>query len=309
MTELAIAQPSTYDNNLDGAVVLIVDDSIVVRALLEDELAHQGATVISAEDGASALALLAGSQPDVVLLDVEMPGLDGFAVLAAIREHPLWCDLPVVFLTGRDRTTDLVDGLRRGATDYLRKPFDALEMVARVMTARRTGALQAELRRRNDELEHLSLTDPLTGLPNRRHLHSVLDAAAAQGQRGVAIVDIDHFKRVNDEHGHPAGDQVIAEVAARLRAAVGAAGVVGRWGGEEFLVVVPDLSALEVARRCHLAIGQDPIAVEDQQPLLITVSIGVAMGERPDVELLGRADEALYAAKEAGRNRVVGHAG
>jgi two-component system cell cycle response regulator len=150
--------------------VLVAEDSLVIRAVLVEQLQSRGYRVIEAGDGEQALAACRREQPDVVLLDVEMPHLDGHGVLAQIKADPRLADIPVVFVTSRVTTEDVVDGLRLGAHDYLRKPFEPSELLARVHAAVRNKALQDELRLRNAELELASRTDALTGLRNRRHL-------------------------------------------------------------------------------------------------------------------------------------------
>jgi two-component system cell cycle response regulator len=219
-----------------------------------------------------------------------------------------------VFLTGRTSTEDVVEGLRLGAHDYLKKPFEASELIARVSAAVRVKTLQDELRRSNVELSLLSRTDVLTNLANRRHIEERLYELASLSQRhhqrlAVLMLDIDHFKAVNDTVGHAGGDAVLREFASRLRHALREEDVAGRWGGEEFLVLLSltDLDgAVVLGERVCQAIAAEPFVLADTSELAITVSCGCAVddGQNPE-ELVKRADEALYAAKEGGRNRVV----
>jgi two-component system, cell cycle response regulator len=186
--------------------VLVAEDSLVIRAVLVEQLRSRGYRVLEAGDGEQALAVCQRARPDVVLLDVEMPQLAGHAVLAGIKADPRLADIPVVFVTARVTTEDVVEGLRLGAHDYLRKPFEPSELLARVSAAARIKALQDELRLRNAELELASRTDALTGLHNRRHLEEQLQRlAAASGQLSVLLLDVDRFKQVNDTRGHAAG--------------------------------------------------------------------------------------------------------
>ena len=293
--------------------MLVAEDSIVVRALLRRQLEEYGHRVIEAADGEEALVLCREHRPDVILLDVEMPRLDGHGVLSALRATPELCDIPVVFLTARTRTEDVVEGLRLGAHDYLRKPFEPAELLARVSAAARVKQLQDELRQRNLELDTMSRTDSLTGLPNRREMQDRLGAAAAAGRRhgrssAVLMVDVDHFKAINDTLGHEAGDVVLQAVADRVRAACRADDSAGRWGGEEFLVVAPttDLAGgTDLGERIRANVKDTPVPVIHGSPVNVTVSVGVASGEGDAARLLAGADAALYTAKRTGRDRVV----
>jgi diguanylate cyclase (GGDEF)-like protein len=293
--------------NLAGSslpLVLVADDSATVRAVLRLELEAAGYAVAEAENGQDAVDQAVAQAPSVILLDVEMPVLDGHAALAALKADERSKDIPVVFLSGRGAGDDLVQALREGAHDYLRKPPEPAELLARVGAANRMKELQDELRRRVEELDHVSRRDYLTGLPNRRHveehLRQVLAAAARHGHTAcVLVLDVDNFKAVNDQGGHAAGDEVLVEVATTLAQSVRVEDVVGRWGGEEFIVVAPHTAqpaAAALAERLRAAI---------QARTSVTVSIGVGCTPLAGDRLLEVADSNLYAAKEAGRNRVV----
>jgi diguanylate cyclase (GGDEF)-like protein len=290
--------------------VLVADDSRVVREVLVRELGAAGWEVVPAGDGAEALDLCRQLAPDIVLLDIEMPRLNGYQVLAAMQRDAELAAIPVLFLTGRDSSSDVAEGLRRGAHDYLRKPFDTTELLARLDLARRMKRLQDELRARNEELERLATTDVLTGLHNRRSIQELLEAGVSRSVRhgtalSVLLVDVDHFKLVNDTHGHAAGDDVLRELSERLRTRLRREDSCGRWGGEELLVLLPDTTGSEavalgqalrelVAARAFTATGVG-----------VTISVGVAAwdGESAD-GLVQRADAALYEAKGAGRDAV-----
>jgi two-component system cell cycle response regulator len=295
-------------------IVLLVEDSAAIRALVRRMLVAGGHTVVEAARGADALALCREQQPDVVLLDVEMPGMSGWDVLAAMKADPGLRDVPVVFLTGRSDTADMVDGLRLGAHDYLRKPCEPTELLARVQAAARVKRLQDELRQRNEELDLVSRTDALTGLRNRRHVEEYLTKLVSLARRNVEpiavlIVDIDHFKSVNDGHGHDAGDAVLREVAGRMVDSVRLEDMVGRWGGEEFLVVLPNTAAqgaAELAERLRQVVAGEPCPLPDGGAVPVTISLGCAASVIDDAATLARsADAAMYEAKESGRNRVV----
>jgi diguanylate cyclase (GGDEF)-like protein len=301
---------------MNGPTILVAEDSSVVRAVLRQHLEAQGYTVIEADDGDAALCACRTAALDAVLLDIEMPGLDGYEVLAALKADPdtVLAELPVVFLTGRTSTEDIVEGLRLGAHDYLKKPFEASELIARVSAAVRVKALQDVLRERNVELDLLSRTDVLTGLANRRHVEDRLGELVSSAQRhhhsiAVLMFDIDYFKNVNDTAGHAGGDAVLREFSSRLQLVLREEDVAGRWGGEEFLVLLPftDLAgAVALGNRVCESIAEEAFVLADGSTLAITVSGGgaVADGHSPQ-ELVGRADLALYAAKAAGRNRIV----
>jgi len=295
-----------------NGTILVADDSMVVRAVLRRQLETDGHTVVEAVNGAEAIDACREYHPDVILLDVEMPVLDGHATLERLKADPQLKDIPVVFLTGRVDTADVVNGLRLGAHDYLRKPFEANELMARVSAALRTKWLQDELRARNAELDRVSRIDMLTNIYNRRHLdehlRSVISAARRHDRSvGVLIVDIDHFKDVNDEHGHLAGDAVLREVAGRLQQAMRTEDALGRWGGEEFLAVLTDTppdGVRVMAERMRQVIAAAPFTLDDGSQIRVTVSVGHTNGTEDAEVLVHRADDALYVAKAEGRNRV-----
>jgi two-component system, cell cycle response regulator len=296
-----------------AATVLIADDSLVIRAVVRGSLEDEGYRVVEAVDGLAALECCRADPPDVLLLDVEMPQFDGYQVLSALKDDVALKDIPVVFLTSRSRTADVVAGLRGGAHDYLKKPFENIELLARVSSAVHVKKLQDELRQRNADLDRMSRTDALTGLYNRRHLDEELlrqesTASRHQDPLCVLLLDIDHFKRVNDTHGHLAGDLVLRGFADRLRAELRAGDIAGRWGGEEFLVIMPRTDAdggYEVAERLRRATAAKPISAGEVD-IDVSVSGGCvsSMGDSAE-DLLHLADSCLYRAKESGRNKII----
>jgi two-component system, cell cycle response regulator len=298
---------------MSSDTILVAEDSLVIRVALRRQLSAHGYKVVEAEDGAEALARCRQIRPDVLLLDVEMPRLDGHQVLAMVKEDPELRDIPVVFLTAHAKTNDVVEALRLGAHDYLRKPFEPSELLARVRGALRLKAVQDELRRRNAELERMSRTDSLTEIHNRRHMdelvHKLLGAARRHDQSlAIIMIDIDHFKQINDTKGHAAGDRVLQVVAGRLTTVLRAEDELGRWGGEEFITLLPvtDLSgAKRVAERMRFVVASEPVSLGSHGTLSVTISLGCAAAVGGDPEaLVRRADDCLYAAKNAGRNRV-----
>ncbi len=295
------------------ATVLIADDSLVVRAVVRGGLEDEGYRVVEAVDGLAAIEHCRQDAPDIILLDIEMPELDGYEVLAALKSDAELKDIPVVFLTSRSGLDDVVAGLRGGAHDYLKKPFENIELIARVGSAVHVKKLQDQLRQRNADLDRMSRTDALTGLYNRRHLDEELIRQQMNADRHhdpltVLLLDIDHFKLVNDSYGHPAGDLVLSAFADCLRSELRAADIAGRWGGEEFLIIMPrtDLEgALEVAERLRRATAAHTVAVGGDS-IRITVSGGCALSAGTDTDaLLQLADKCLYQAKASGRDRIV----
>lgn len=297
--------------------ILIIDDSAAARAELRRALeeADRYERVLEARDGIEGLRMLLAEPFDAVICDLEMPGLDGEKLLAAQRGRTGGEDLPFLFLTGACDPERMARLLRGGACDIVRKPFHAAELLARLDLHLRLRRLQAELREKNATLARLSTTDPVTGMRNRRYVAEFLTLEVLRATRyrtplSVMLVDVDHFKRVNDVHGHRIGDAVLQVVADTLRGALRATDLAGRYGGEEFLVVLPQTGlagAGMLAERVRGAIEATAIEVGASTPLSVTVSIGVAeLGEsaRNAEQLVERADTALYAAKNGGRNRV-----
>jgi two-component system cell cycle response regulator len=285
-------------------LVLVADDRPAVRAVFRRGLEAAGYGVIEAADGGDAVDQAGRHDLSVILLDVALSVLDGHQTLAALKADESTRDVPVVFLSDRGAGEDLVQALHEGAHDYLRTPPEPAELLARVAAATRMKQLQDELRSRAVELEHVSRTDHLTGLANRRHveenLRSALSAALRHAQpAAVLLIDVDNFKTINDQRGHAAGDQVLVQIAATLRAAVRMEDLLGRWGGEEFIIV-----AANTTREAAAVLGERlRAAVEASTP--VTVSIGGACTPEVGLRLVDVADANLYKAKAAGRNKVL----
>lgn len=286
---------------------------MVVRAVVRGSLEDEGYRVIEAVDGLAALECCRQDPPDVLLLDIEMPQLDGYQVLSELKGDAALKDIPVVFLTSRSGVADVVTGLRAGAHDYLKKPFENIELIARVGSAVHVKKLQDQLRQRNADLDLMSRTDALTGLHNRRHLDEELVRHQANANRHhdplcLVLLDIDHFKHVNDSHGHSVGDLVLRAFADRLRHELRAGDVAGRWGGEEFLVILPRTDAsggFEVAERLRAATAGEPIAAGEVD-IDVSVSGGCVSGIGHSADaLLQAADSCLYRAKASGRNKII----
>jgi diguanylate cyclase (GGDEF)-like protein len=270
--------------------------------LIRSVLSGRGHVVSEAADGVAALETARGERPDVVLLDLGLPGLDGFDVLAELRDDPALQTVPVVIVSAWDEVARALDS---GAHDYVRKPFAPAELAARVEAALRVKVTTDELAHSRAQLTELALHDPLTGLPNRRALEAALERALARrAAASVILADVDHFSAVNNEHGHDAGDAALRGVARRLRSRARASDIVGRWGGEEFLIVLSDTDlggAGALAEDLRVTLAGRPVA-----GLALTASFGVAQrdGDVSPAELVALADTALYEAKRGGRNAV-----
>ena len=295
-------------------VILVIDDSAVAREVILDSLrqADLAATFLTAPSGREALELMNRHPVDLVLCDLEMPGIDGLGFLERVKASDLWQEIPVIILTGHETREEKIRGLESGACDYVTKPFDAGELVARVRIQLKIKSLQDRLRESNRRLEQLSRTDPLTGLANRRHFMDVLEEAfaAATGEAtplALIMLDLDHFKRLNDTRGHQAGDAVLVKLGDLL---LDCDGFAARYGGEEFAIVLMErgieevLKIAEELRRQITALTFDPPLTN----LQVTASLGVAAIPHPAIatldQLVRAADDALYRAKHAGRNRV-----
>jgi two-component system, cell cycle response regulator len=294
--------------------VLVAEDDPVSRKLVEMNLRKWDYEVVTASDGAWAWKELESEdRPMIVILDWMMPDLDGIDICRRLQALQSPSPPYVILLSARDGKDDIVAGLNAGANDYVRKPFDREELRARVEVGRRFVELNAKLVETQRSLEILANTDSLTGLLNRRALLERLEQELARSRRrasqvGVGLLDIDHFKLVNDRFGHVAGDEVLRQFALRSSSAVRTYDVVGRLGGEEFLAIVPDSDTGQtrsVLERIRRSVSRSPIRVEGDL-VKVTVSIGgVSSVLHSTDSLLKLADEALYQAKSSGRNRVV----
>ena len=292
--------------------ILIVDDSRTIRQILKRVLVGAGYRVTEAADGSLGLAAIRSDRPDLVLLDVDMPVMDGLTTIRAMRADSDMSTLPVLFLTARTSGTEVAEGLGLGAQDYLRKPCEPSELLARVATTLLRSRQEEELRRRTQALDDLSTTDPLTSLGNRRRFdlraRDLTERGDADQLIGVIMVDIDHFKAVNDTEGHSVGDTVLTVVASRMAAVVDGRTTLVRWGGEEFLALLPRAepeTLLLIAERLRAVIADSPLAVGVDHTVTVTISLGCAIGPLDQLpSVIKSADSALYAAKARGRNRV-----
>jgi diguanylate cyclase (GGDEF)-like protein len=303
--------------------ILIVDDHEdnveVIRARLET----RGYQIESAADGEEALERVRNSPPDLILLDVMMPRIDGMEVVRRIKSDESLPFIPVIMQTALDTVQHKVEGLDAGADDYVTKPINFAELEARVKSMLRIKMLQDELTRANQDLERangellrMAVTDALTGLHNRRRVEELLHEMFEHSIRlheplACAMFDLDHFKSVNDTYGHQAGDAVLQQLAGILKASAREIDRVGRYGGEEFIVLLPGAvldAAVTFAERTRQQVESHTFTFEGGS-LRRTMSCGVAAFPHSRIEhreaLVKAADDALYVAKELGRNRVV----
>ncbi|MCX7793288.1 MAG: diguanylate cyclase [Thermodesulfovibrionales bacterium] len=305
------------------AKILLVEDDKVQAQFVREFLEKKGYEVLWAENGASAIKMAKTVPIDLILLDLILPDISGYEVCRWLRLNQDTRGIPIIMLTVKTGITDKVAGLEAGADDYLPKPFDEAELNARIYASLRTKALQDELKERNRQLEDLlhrldimAKTDYLTEIYNRRHFEKILKREFARASRynhylSCLMCDIDNFKRINDTYGHAAGDAVLKEVARLIHSSLRENDEVGRWGGEEFVIILPETKksdAKKVAERIlrNIAARRFPGLPENEK---ITLSIGIATAfEDTNIDnwekLTKAADEALYMAKRNGRNRV-----
>ena len=296
--------------------ILVAEDEITFRHMLKTFLTKWGYEVTAVSDGLEAWRVLQREdRPRLAVLDWMMPNMDGVEICRAIRESKPDPYIYLLLLTSRDQKQDVVEGIEAGADDYLVKPFDPQELRARIHAGERIIELEDRLVRAQESLRELATHDSLTGLLNRR---ACLDSLLTELNRGcrtgtpvcVVMADIDHFKRINDTYGHQTGDEVLCEVARRMQSSLRGYDTAGRFGGEEFLLVLPGCSLEEgvklAERVCHL-VRSEPVKAKNI-PIEVSISLGVAVANQvvaADLEaLLGSVDAALYRAKAAGRNRV-----
>jgi two-component system cell cycle response regulator len=309
-----------HNDACDSSVrLLLAEDERTQRLLLERQLRGAGYSVETAQDGNEALARILDGSFQILVTDWDMPGIDGATLCRRVREAHLPVYLYILLLTGHDAPADIVTGLEAGADDYVKKPARAPELLARLKTGSRIVQLERSLRASNEQIRLLSITDALTGTYNRRYLNDELVREIERSRRysrplSVVMADLDHFKRINDEHGHPAGDDVLRGFADLLRASTRQSDWIARYGGEEFIIVLPDtdlMGAVATAEKIRLTCASAPMPAA-RGLITVTASFGVAVVESEAdptttdtaAALLGRADAALYRSKDAGRNRV-----
>jgi diguanylate cyclase (GGDEF)-like protein len=324
--------PSVSAKTPSKGDILIVDDNPINLDLLSGMLLDRGYRVRVATNGRRALSAARSAVPDLVMLDINMPEMDGYDVCRHIKQDDLTRDIPVIFISALDNALDKVKAFQTGGADYVTKPFQFEEVLARIEIQLKISRLQREMERKNAELEQsmlqleranrmlraLSYLDGLTGIANRRHFEESLDqewrrAARTGSPLSLLMVDIDHFKALNDARGHQYGDDCLRQVATALSDALKRAGdLATRYGGEEFAVVLPATEldgARAIAEEIRARVEELAIGREAGSSAVVTVSVGAATALAsegvPPSDLIDAADRALYQAKNEGRNRVV----
>ncbi|MFK5893486.1 MAG: diguanylate cyclase [Pseudomonadota bacterium] len=307
----------SISSNTEKQKILIVDDSTdnieLLFAMLQDEY-----QVLFATSGPKALKLIEGVEPDIILLDIVMPGMDGYEVIEALKNNPKTTNIPVIFLTAKTAKTDLLKGFKLGSVDYIMKPFFEEEVKVRLNTHLQNRLLIKQLEAANKKLEQISLSDGLTEIGNRRYFDQFLEQMLGISQReqthlSLLMIDVDYFKKYNDCYGHIAGDQCLQAIAKTLGSYAKRGGdLAARYGGEEFALILSDTKKND-AQQCadnyrmaieNLQIPHSQSEISDY----VTVSVGVVSQigsqEGSIEELIKNADQALYQAKKSGRNQI-----
>jgi diguanylate cyclase (GGDEF)-like protein len=296
--------------------ILVAEDNVLAAREMVDLLSAWGYEPLAVNDGRAALQCLRGVEaPRLALLDWMMPGLDGIEVCRALRQDEERPYTYVILLTGQGGRDTMLTGLEAGADDFLLKPVDSYELKARLNTGRRIIRLQQQLLDAQRQLQVQATRDALTGLWNRAAILDILLREVPRAERegrpvGVILADLDHFKRINDAHGHLAGDEALREVARRMTTVLRSYDTTGRYGGEEFLIVLPGCNgeaSFRLAERVREHIAAEPVDLDNNR-VALTVSLGVAVRDGAALTapaLLREADAALYRAKAAGRNQAI----
>lgn len=303
--------------------ILIVDDTPANLLLLTQLLVGQSYDVRPVTQGRQAIAAVRAIRPDLILLDIRMPDMDGYTVCQALKADPETNQIPVIFISALDDTEDKVRAFECGGVDYITKPFQPAEVLARVRTHLALAQARIALETANRELQRalareaeLARIDWLTGVYNRSHFYELATHEFAIATRydqplAICMFDVDHFKHINDQYGHLIGDQVLRTIAQTAARQIRTADCIGRFGGEEFILLLPNTTmeaGLNLAERLRAAVAALEIHTE-KGTITTTISLGIAGRQPADTmieRIIDRADQALYAAKRQGRNCVVG---
>jgi len=290
----------------ENQLILAVDDTPNILKAIQYILAKAGYSVLTARDGDEAFILIKKERPALVISDIMMPGLDGYELCSRLRSEEATSLIPFIFLSAKDTVNDRIKGIQTGADGYLTKPFHRDELLALIKTV---------LTRHRIYIEQ-TMKDGLTALPNRTYLFKSLDNELARAQRyrrnlSVAMMDIDHFKSINDTYGHLFGDKVLIKLAGTLQEEIRRQDILGRYGGDEFMIILPETTGEDAAalmERCRWKVEKIPYEEDSgSSPVSVTISAGIAEftgGDHSIEDLIDRADRAMYKAKQNGRNRV-----
>jgi diguanylate cyclase (GGDEF)-like protein len=301
--------------DLSMAKILLIDDSRLVAHVAKAMLTKRGHEVVLAEDGMAGLEAAKFQGPDLILLDLIMPVMDGYQVCQGLKEGESTQEIPVIMLTSKAEPADKVKGLEMGAVDYVTKPFDEAELVARVSIHLRLKELYETVQEKNRQLQEMANKDGLTGLYNHRFFHEQLSKDFLRARRyheflSCVLLDIDYFKKFNDTHGHQTGDVVLSTLGRVIEESIRDSDLAARYGGEEFALVLYHTDtpgAYQVAERLRQMVEDREVHDKDNV-LHVTISVGVATFPSQHIEnskaLIECADKALYKAKDNGRNRV-----
>ncbi|MBU1163022.1 MAG: diguanylate cyclase [Proteobacteria bacterium] len=296
--------------------ILVIDDSKLIAHVAKNILTKQGHEVLLAQDGETGLDIARDKKPDLILLDLILPGMDGYGICERIKNDSTIKDIPIIMLTSKAEHADKVRGLELGASDYVTKPFDEGELRARVNTHLRIKELYESVQEKNRMLLEMANRDGLTGLYNHRYFQETIAKDFKKALRyneslACVLFDIDHFKKFNDTYGHPVGDIVLKTLGELVKNLMRDSDLAARYGGEEFALILYHTEAkdaYDIAERLRKTVEQHKFQAEDLV-LSVNISIGVACYYHPDIQdaktLIECADKALYRAKEEGRNRVV----
>ncbi|MBP0021881.1 MAG: diguanylate cyclase [Cyanobacteria bacterium SBLK] len=296
-------------------LILVVDDIASNLQIIGEILDDVGYGTTFAISGKQALERIFSARPDLILLDLMMPDMNGLRVCEILKANPSYQDIPIIFLTASNEQNNLLQAFEKGAVDYITKPFNSRELLARVKTHLELKYTRDELKKALAELEKLATTDPLTGIANRRHLLTLGEQEFSRVCRydrpfSILMIDLDRFKNINDTYGHSIGDEILKKMAKVTLSVLGTVDYFGRFGGEEFVILLPETNvkdAKEVAEKVGRKIAEMQF-IHIEKIIKITVSIGVAayqIGDTTIDDILRRADDALYQAKGWGRDRVV----
>jgi diguanylate cyclase (GGDEF)-like protein len=300
------------DNNIFKEkipLVLIVDDVAKNLQVLGTILSKQNYKIAAANNGEQAIKIANTTLPDLILLDIMMPGISGYEVCARLKKDPRTKDISIIFLTAKIEPEDIVKGFEAGAVDYVAKPFNSTELLARVKTQLELKISKDLLKIKNEQLRELAITDSMTGLYNHRYIVDSLSERITEAKRykqslSVAMLDIDYFKKVNDNYGHFFGDFVLVRISTIIEESIRKTDIAGRYGGEEYLIIFTNTdkkSALNTLERIRKSIEKEKW---DKKDLVITISGGLSELKDEDYsKLIIKTDNLLYKAKKNGRNR------